>query len=216
MRPRRGEPSARTKILAASRRLFSQRGFAETSVGTIATNAKVSRATVYNNFEDKREILAVIVENYMTGYRRIAQQLREEARPGQTTFELIETMIAAALTWRVENADIRPLIAVAQNTRGTGWEEADRAVDEAIIEWIASVHASDRDAGLIREEIELEFAVRATYAMIESVLSRFDVSRRSEIDKAARQLALLHWYAISSVEPEEASSGRAASGAATD
>ena len=41
--------------------------------------------------------------------------------------------------------------------------------------------------------------------MIESVLSNFDVSSsEEEINKAAHQLALLHWYSICSVPPEEA------------
>jgi hypothetical protein len=41
--------------------------------------------------------------------------------------------------------------------------------------------------------------------MIESVLSSFDVSAREEqIEEAAHQLALLHWYSICSVGPEEA------------
>ena len=38
--------------------------------------------------------------------------------------------------------------------------------------------------------------------MIESVLSNFDVSSsEEEINKAAHQLALLHWYSICSVPP---------------
>ena len=71
--------------------------------------------------------------------------------------------------------------------------------------WIMAVHAADEDAGLIREDIDLEFGVRAAYNMIESVLSSFDVSAsKEEIDKAAHQLALLHWYSICSVPPQEA------------
>jgi hypothetical protein len=71
--------------------------------------------------------------------------------------------------------------------------------------WILAVHSADEAAGLIREDINLEFGVRAAYAMIESVLSSFDVSAREEqIEEAAHQLALLHWSSICSVGPEEA------------
>ncbi len=86
-----------------------------------------------------------------------------------------------------------------------GWEEADKAADDALLGWIMDVHAADEDAGLIREDIDLEFGVRAAYAMIESILSSFDVSAtQEEIDKVAHQLALLHWYSICSVPPDEA------------
>jgi hypothetical protein len=41
--------------------------------------------------------------------------------------------------------------------------------------------------------------------MIESVLSSFDVAAgKEQIDEAAHQLALLHWYSICKVDPGEA------------
>lgn len=204
-RPRRGEPRARTKIIEASRKLFARRGFSETSMGDIARTAQVARATVYNNFDDKQDILAAIIKDYMTGYAMIAQRLRENARSGETSFDLIQEMVREALSWRVKNADLRPIVAVAKNLRGSGWEEADKAADDALLGWIIDVHAADADANLIREDIDIEFAVRAAFAMIESVLSSFDVSSsEEEINKAAHQLALMHWYSICSVPPKDA------------
>jgi AcrR family transcriptional regulator len=204
-RPRRGEPRARTKILEAGRKLFSRKGFAETSMGDIARTAQVARATVYNNFDDKQDILAGIISDYMVGYAQIPQKLRENARSGQTSFELVEEMVREALTWRVMNADLRPIVAVARNLRGSGWDEADKAADDAMLGWIMAVHAADESAGLIREDVDLEFGVRATYAMIEAILRNFPVSSdEEEINRVARQLALLHWYSICSVPPEEA------------
>jgi AcrR family transcriptional regulator len=174
-------------------------------MGDIARGAQVARATVYNNFDDKQDILAAIISDYMTGYNRIAQRLRENARLGQTSFDLILEMVREALAWRVANADLRPIVAVARNLRGSGWEEANKAADDAMLGWIMTVHAADEAAGLIREDIDLEFGVRAAYAMIESVLSTFDVSStQEEIDKAAHQLALLHWHSICRVPPDEA------------
>jgi AcrR family transcriptional regulator len=174
-------------------------------MGDIARAAQVARATVYNNFDDKQDILAAIISDYLTGYARIAQGLRENARSGQTSFELIQEMVREALGWRVKNADLRPIVAVARNLRGSGWEEANKAADDAMLGWIMAVHAADEEAGLIRDDIDLEFGVRAAYNMIESILATFDVSStQEEIDWAARQLALLHWYSICSVPPGEA------------
>lgn len=204
-RLRRGEPRARIKILEASRKLFARRGFSETSMGDIARAAQVARATVYNNFDDKQDILAEIIRDYMIGYAEIPQKLRENARSGQTSFELIQEMVREALAWRVKNADLRPIVAVARNLRGSGWEEANKAADDSMLGWIMAVHAADESAGLIREDIDLEFGVRYTYAMIEAILSTFPVSSdQAEIDRVAHQLALLHWYSICSVPPEEA------------
>jgi AcrR family transcriptional regulator len=204
-RPRRSEPRARTKILEASRKLFARKGFTETSVGDIARAAQVARATVYNNFDDKQDILAGIISDYMVGYAQIPQKLRENARSGQTSFDLVQAMVREALTWRVVNADLRPIVAVARNLRGSGWEEADKAADDAMLGWIMAVHAADEQAGVVREDVDLEFGVRATYAMIEAILRNFPVSSdEEEINRVAHQLALLHWYSTCSVPPEEA------------
>src|ERR1043165_6973772 len=204
-RPRSGEPRAGIKILEASRKLFARRGFSETSMGDIARAAQVARATVYNNFDDKQDILAGIIRDYMVGYAQIPQKLRENARSGQTSFDLVEEMVREALTWRVQNADVRPIVAVAKNLRGSGWDEADKAADDAMLGGIMAVHAADESAGLIRDDIDLEFGVRATYAMIEAILANFPVSSDEEtISRVAHQLALLHWYSICSVPPSEA------------
>jgi AcrR family transcriptional regulator len=185
--------------------MFARRGFSETSMGDIARAAQVARATVYNNFEDKQDILAEIIREYLVGYAEIPHRLRESARSGQTSFDLVEEMVRQALSWKVQNADLGPIVAMARNLRGSGWEEANKAADDSMLGWIMSVHAADEAAGLIREGIDLEFGVRATYWMIEASIVNFDVSSdREEINRAAHQLALLHWFALCTVPPEEA------------
>jgi len=175
-------------------------------MGDIARAAQVARATVYNNFDDKQDILAAIISEYIGGYQEIVQRLRENARSGQTSFELIQEMVRAAFSWRVQNADLRPIVAVARNLRGSGWEQANKVADDALVNWIMQVHAADQDAELIRDDINLEFGVRATYVMIEAMLSAFDLDTATEekVNQAADQLALLHWYSICSVPPEKA------------
>ena len=174
-------------------------------MGDIARAAQVARATVYNNFDDKQDILAVIIRDYLKGYAQIPQKLREHARSGQTSFDLIEEMVREALIWKVQNVDLRPIVAVARSSRSSGWEEANRVADDAMLGWIMTVHAEDESAGLIRDDVDLEFGVRATYWMIEAFIVSFNVNADQEqIDRAAHQLALLHWYAICKVPPEEA------------
>jgi AcrR family transcriptional regulator len=175
-------------------------------MGDIARAAQVARATVYNNFDDKQDILAAIISEYIGGYQEIVQELRENARSGQTSFDLIQEMVRAIFSWRVQNADLRPIVAVARNLRGSGWEQANKAADEALVNWILQVHTADEDAGLVRKDIDLKFGVRATYVMIEAMLVSFDLDTATEekVNKAADQLALLHWYAICSVPPDKA------------
>lgn len=204
-RPRRGEASASSKIIDASKKLFCRKGFSGTSILDIAHAARVTRATIYDNFDDKQDILTTIAGEYLTGYSGVIKRLRQRASSCRTSFDLIQETIRETLAWRVANADLRPLVAVARNLHGTGWDEATAAADDVVRGWILVIHAINEEAGVIRDDIDLDLGVRAAYAMIEFGFSKFDDSySEREIAPVAEQLALLHWYAICTVPPGEA------------
>lgn len=49
------------KILKASRKLFFSTAFQDVSIDSIASEAKVSKSTIYKNFKDKDEILVSVI-----------------------------------------------------------------------------------------------------------------------------------------------------------
>lgn len=49
--------NSRKRILKASRKLFSQKGYEETMMEDIANKAEVSKATIYNYFSNKESLL---------------------------------------------------------------------------------------------------------------------------------------------------------------
>jgi AcrR family transcriptional regulator len=192
------------RILDAAKALFIEQGFPATSMDAIARRAEVVRATVYNNFTDKEAILAEIMRRYVEGYVEIPQRLREQARPEQTSFERVETMIRSAILWRIENAELRPLIDLSKSLPNSPWGELNAAADAAMLGWIVEIHRGDAKRGLIRDRLNLDFATSALYSMIEAVIASFDVgASRRRVDDAVRQLTLLHWYALYRVEPDE-------------
>src|SRR3990170_1809987 len=78
-RTRRG-PLTRQQILDASLRLFSERGFARTTVRDIARQAGITDAAIYYHFESKQELLEALVEdrgflNSLQNLERIAADL---------------------------------------------------------------------------------------------------------------------------------------------
>lgn len=204
--PRQGKLGARSRkrILAAARELFSERGYDATTMRAIAKRAGVVRATVYNNFDDKVEILGEIVHEYMRGYVLIGRRLRETAAPETTVFDLLEEMVRQAIAWRIDNGDMRPLVDVAKHTPGSGWEGANAEADAAMLEWISAIHESNALRGLTRPGLDIAFATRAVYSMIETTLSGFAVdSPPVAVDRAAHQLTLLHWHAIYELDPAD-------------
>jgi AcrR family transcriptional regulator len=197
------------RILEAAKALFISRGFPSTSMEAIAQQAKVVRATVYNNFVDKEAILDELMRPYILGYAEIPQRLRGKARPEQTSFELVEEMIRGAILWRIENAELRPLIDLSKHLPRSRWGEWNAAADEAMLGWITEIHRRDAERGLTRPGVDLEFALPVLYSMIEGVIDSFDVNAsRGRVDEAVRQLTLLHWHALYPIEPDDPSGGR--------
>lgn len=192
----------RERILSAARRLFAERGYGATSMAAIAARADVVRATVYNNFTDKIDILATIVRRYMDGYVEIGQRLRSDDVRRRTAFEQLEAMTRLAVEWRIENRDLRGVIDVARHTPNSGWREANAAADAALLAWLSEVHQAGAAQGLTHPELDLDIATPAVYSMIESALSNFDVSTpRERVALVAHQLTLVHWRAIFRNDP---------------
>jgi len=85
-RSRRG-PQTRKQILDASLRLFSERGFARTTVRDIARDAGITDAAIYYHFGSKRELLETLVEE--RGFISRIQRLENAS----TDYPLRETLL---------------------------------------------------------------------------------------------------------------------------
>jgi TetR/AcrR family transcriptional repressor of mexJK operon len=55
-------PAKRQQIIAGARQVFAELGFERTSVDLIAARAGVSKATIYNHYDDKRALFVACVE----------------------------------------------------------------------------------------------------------------------------------------------------------
>jgi AcrR family transcriptional regulator len=115
-RTRRG-PFTRQQILDASLRLFSERGFARTTVRDIARQAGITDAAIYYHFESKRELLEALVEE--RGFlARIGDLERVEAE--LPVREMMIAMANGAIAIMDENRDFLRLIIM----EGLGGDEA--------------------------------------------------------------------------------------------
>lgn len=115
-RTRRG-PHTRQQILDASLRLFSERGFARTTVRDIARQAGITDAAIYYHFDSKRELLEALVEE-----RGFLNSLQNLARL-QADAPLQETLnwtVRGAINIMDENRNFLRLIIM----EGLGGDEA--------------------------------------------------------------------------------------------
>ena len=115
-RTRRG-PFTRQQILDASLRLFSERGFARTTVRDIARQAGITDAAIYYHFDSKRELLEALVEE--RGFLTSLQNL-ERVEAELPLREMVLWMAAGAVDLMDENRDFLRLIIM----EGLGGDEA--------------------------------------------------------------------------------------------
>ena len=115
-RTRRG-PLTRKQILDSSLRLFSERGFARTTVRDIAREAGITDAAIYYHFESKRDLLEALVEErgFLAGLKQL-QQVSAEAPLEET----LSWMARGAVNIMDENSDFLRLIIM----EGLGGDES--------------------------------------------------------------------------------------------
>lgn len=115
-RTRRG-PYTRQQILDASLRLFSERGFARTTVRDIARQAGITDAAIYYHFDSKRDLLEALVEE--RGFLTSLENL-ERVEAVLPLREMVLWMAAGAINLMDENRDFMRLIIM----EGLGNDEA--------------------------------------------------------------------------------------------
>lgn len=195
-------------ILAAARHQFRSPGYNSAKVADIASMAGVSRATVYNHFEDKGEILWALVSEFVRGYERVATTVSVESSAKESAFDALLHIVEGMLLWRLDNADLRPSVEIARQLFPREFIQANRDADAALVKQIAEIHRRSAALGILRSEIDVEFASRALYGMVEWAVSSTDVvdARREEVLATARKLTVLQWYAMYTISPDDSPS----------
>lgn len=90
----------RAKLIAAARKAFAEKGYADTSMDDLTAAAGLTRGALYHNFGDKRGLLAAVVEE-IDGELAAAAMAEAERRGGSAWDKLLaegSVYIEAALT----------------------------------------------------------------------------------------------------------------------
>ncbi len=139
-RPRQG-PATRRQILDSSLKLFSDRGYARTSVRDIAQAVGITDAAIYYHFASKRDLLGALFEE-----RGIIAALKdlEALDPATDPEEQLQIVSLQALRVLSRNRDFIKVLLVEALAESEG--------GEAVEEWRAAVN---RWAGAILRILEI-------------------------------------------------------------
>jgi len=123
----RAEQAAKTRsaLIAAARRLFATRGYAETGTEDIVTAAGVgTRGALYHHFADKQELFKAVFEAVQDDL--VAQSPQEQ--PGPATLESLRAGLHGYLEAAAQHLEVQQII-LLDGPAVLGWEQW-RALEE--------------------------------------------------------------------------------------
>lgn len=138
-------PARRQRLLAAAEQLFSRVGYRAATIGAIASEAGLAKATVYAYFADKDEIFRAVADS-------VARRLLAVVTAGLVRDATLSTRLVAAL----QGKDLLLLTLVTASPHaGELFEARDRLVralfddtDRKILEQVAAALDDGVDRGL--------------------------------------------------------------------
>ncbi len=85
--------ATKKKIMEAGLKLFSQKGFAVTSIKDIAQTARISTGLIYRHFSTKEELFTELVENSLNELSKAIQLLDSYSSPVQAFEEMTSDLL---------------------------------------------------------------------------------------------------------------------------
>ncbi len=94
---------SRGSILSAAEELFAQRGYRSTTVGNIASRARVSVGTLYNNFDGKPALAGML---WQPLYLQLASQVDDQLASGTDATAVLEHYLHQLMTVAVDHRSL--------------------------------------------------------------------------------------------------------------
>ncbi|MDP2954485.1 MAG: helix-turn-helix domain-containing protein [Chloroflexota bacterium] len=172
-RPRRGR-NTRRQILDASLRLFSERGFARTTVRDIARQAGITDAAIYYHFASKRDLMEALFEEQ--GILPAIQELEQLSTELPLRDTLLDIARRAMLVMQ-QNREFLRLVFMESLGSEPGAVEESRRVLERWEQGLARLLRAYMEKGQVRR-LDADMAARqlvtlARGAFMDDLLERF-------------------------------------------
>jgi len=189
-------PDTRTRVLKAAFALFSERGFAGTSMLEIATGAKVSKRDLYALFSDKHALLVDCIEQRAREMRRMLDPATP-LPPDKTALSAMLIELGSDILRAASRPEVLMLyrLAIAESDRAPDVARLlDEAGREANVNALAEFIAKAQARGLIEDGDATVLAARYMALLWGDLLVRLllrvrDVPDAAEIALRARRAA---------------------------
>lgn len=178
---KRGRPGYDQRaILDIAVAAFNEYGYDATSMGVLAARLDLSKAAIYHHFSSKEELLALALDEALTGLEGVL--LEEGALAGRAIDRLAYVLRGAVQVLTAKLPSVTLLLRVRGNSDVerqalTRRRAFDRAVSTLVIR--------AREEGTVRTDVDPRIATRLVFGMVNSIAEWY----RPEGPEDAAQLA---------------------------
>jgi AcrR family transcriptional regulator len=137
--------ATRAALIDAARRLFIDRGYADTSTPEIVAAADVTRGALYHHFEDKRALFRAVVEAELSA---VAGEIEQSSDPGGSPFEAL--VAGTDAYFRAMRSSGRTRLLLVEAPAVFGWAGLYEIDDKHGTRTLREGLAAAMDAGTIR------------------------------------------------------------------
>ncbi len=137
--------NSRRRILKASRKLFSENGYEETMMEDIAQEAEVSKATIYNYFDNKESLLIGIADEVLD---RIELLLQKDLKECLDSEEKLKRVLQEFVTASVDYLGLSRRISWLNSCE----DSALYATRKEMVQLLKGLIADAQEEGLFRPD----------------------------------------------------------------
>ena len=191
--PRKSERS-RAAILAAARRVFSERGFEGASISEIAALAGMAEGSIYKHFLNKRDLLFQVMRQF---YERITADVEAEALRRRGVAERLTYVVRRQFEVFAEDKGLCRLFIREIRTADDYYDSLVHALNRRYTATVVKVIKDGITAGEVRRDVDPRLVRDLIYGAIEHLtwktVSGGDATR---IPSAARSLVAVVLHGI--------------------
>ncbi len=178
----------RQAIMNAAIKLFSEKGFENTSVKELAKEAGVGKGTIYSYFQTKSEIFMAFCEDEMDF---VFSDLAQKSDPDATLQEQLLTLFMGQFRYVTKNYDFGRILAREMVFPKELTMEKSKDISERYLSALGEILTKAISRGELRNDLELLYISGHFYAFYVLVLSAWYERRfesEQEIEKALQKL----------------------------
>lgn len=187
----------RQQILDCALAAFAARGYHDTSIADVCARARIGRATLYQYFTDKRDLLVALADRIAQRVTRVFAErepllIPDGFKPTEAqAVAFIEARFVAIMRVVFEDTATARLVVRAGRGADGVVDDTLRRIDGAVLDAIETELRAAKAAGVVRP-LDERFVARFFVGGIEKIVMTYlDEDRPIDIAAIAREAALL-------------------------